>query len=142
MGVGVVPLVPKLRLGTQSNEAPLRDLRRSPGAATKQSFVKCVPKRSLGTRENPTRTPVSSAPESGKREQLVTGTTARGGGLRAMIRFGKTAGKSRGRRRRWQGDGQVDGHGCPRSHRRFGGLLRPLTPDTSPPQGRGETVPR
>src|SRR5262249_29957934 len=57
----------------------------------------------------------------GRREQVLTRSLTEGGGLRAMIRFGKTAGKLRGARHRWQRDGQADGRGCPRSHRRWSG---------------------
>jgi len=56
-----------------------------------------------------------------EREQRLTTSLASRGGLRAMIIYGKTAGKSPHANHRERCDGQADGHECPRGHRRFGG---------------------
>src|SRR5262249_23585567 len=48
-----------------------------------------------------------------EREQLLTSSLARRGALRAMIIYGKTAGKSPHANHGERPDGQADGHECP-----------------------------
>jgi hypothetical protein len=79
-------------------------------------------------------------------EQWLTTHMGRGGGLRAMIRFGKTAGKSRNPIHRGLSDARIPGAGCSRRHRRATSRAplwschptRPLGP-TGGPQRSAET---
>src|SRR5262249_29889274 len=72
----------------------------------------------------------------GKREQRQTTWLATGGGLRAMIRFGKTAGKARVPTREGRCVSDDQRPACSPCHRQPGGLVAQAFPPVNPGTGR------